>query len=147
MGRKSGWLHVALYLKQCASCLMTAYGGYYSIPSIIPVPVSLTRSGYPRIIPSFHRFMIYVKDDKADLLVKVYMSFFSLSKFIELAKKVARGTFKSIVSPWDNPGDVVEQVGAIKENMKALLCRYIPCVRVSILPRTAQRQRRRSYLQ
>ena len=119
MGRKSGWLHVALYLKQCASCLMTAYGGEYS-PALLPVPVSLTRSGYPRIIPSFHRRMIYVKDDKADIVVKLYVSFFSLSKCIELAKKVNASTFKSIISPWDNPEEVRSFMGDMKMLLKPL---------------------------
>lgn len=74
--RKSGALFVALYLKQCASSLQKAYGGTKSPPDLLPFPVSLTRSGYPRIIPRFHRRMIYRRDDKADILVKIYLSFF-----------------------------------------------------------------------
>ena len=62
-------------------------------------PVSLTRSGYPRIIPSFHRHMIRRKDEKADRLVKLYLSIFSLSRIITLAKPVGKHTFSSIVSP------------------------------------------------
>ena len=34
-------------------CLQKAYAGDYSSPSLLPVPVSLTKTGYPRIIPSF----------------------------------------------------------------------------------------------
>lgn len=61
LGRKSGYLHLALYLKQCNTCLMTAYGGVNRPNGSLSVPVSLTRSGYPKIIPSFHRKMILQK--------------------------------------------------------------------------------------
>lgn len=50
LGKRWGWLFLALYLKQCASCLMTAYGGDKKAPDFLPVSVSLTRSGYPRIV-------------------------------------------------------------------------------------------------
>ena len=78
LGRKSRYLylHLALYLKQCTTCLMTAYGGVNRPNGSLSVPVSLTRSGYPRIFPSF---MILRKDDSADVLVRLYCSFFSLS--------------------------------------------------------------------
>lgn len=65
LGRKSGWLFCALYLKQAASSLMMAYGGDKFIHPENAVPVSLTRSGLPRIIPSHHRRMILRKDEKA----------------------------------------------------------------------------------
>ena len=126
LGRKSGWLHVALYFKQCASSLMTAYGGVKTPPQLLPVPVSLTRSGYP--IPSFHRIMMYVKDSHADLLVKLYLSFFSLSKRILLAKKIKTDTFKSIICSWDNPDEVVSWVGHTKMSLKPLIQRYMPLI-------------------
>lgn len=49
--RKSGFLFTALYLNVLCHCskLMPRKTG------LLPFPVSLTRSGYPRIIPSFHR--------------------------------------------------------------------------------------------
>lgn len=62
----------ALYLKQAASSLMMAYGGDEFVHPDNAVPVYLTRSGYPRIIPSHHRRMILKKDEKADMLVKFY---------------------------------------------------------------------------
>lgn len=40
--------------------------------------VSLTLKGYPRIIPPFIRQKTYRKDEIADLLVKCWLSFFSL---------------------------------------------------------------------
>lgn len=53
--RKSGFLFTSLYLKQCSSSLQMAYGGIPKPPELLPVPVSLNRSGYPCIIPRFHR--------------------------------------------------------------------------------------------
>ncbi|QHN82240.1 uncharacterized protein DS421_20g694050 [Arachis hypogaea] len=55
-------------LFQAASSLMMAYGGDEFVHPDNAVPVSLTRSGYPRIIPSHHRRMILKKDEKADML-------------------------------------------------------------------------------
>ncbi|QCD93688.1 hypothetical protein DEO72_LG5g1764 [Vigna unguiculata] len=50
--RKSGFLFTALYLNVLCHCnkLMPQKTGL-----LLPFPVSLTRLGYPRIIPSFHR--------------------------------------------------------------------------------------------
>jgi len=45
--RKSGTLFTALYLKQCAVSLQQAYAGSESPKTLLPFPVSLTRSGYP----------------------------------------------------------------------------------------------------
>lgn len=100
--RKSGMLFTALYLKQCSSSLQRAYGGNPHVSGLLPFPVSLTRSGYPTIIPAFHRLMIYKKDEKADLLVRMYLSFFTLSYVIELSKKVSKSTFESIITPVEN---------------------------------------------
>lgn len=104
LGRKSGWLHVALYLnlKLCAASLQKAYAGDKVKPELLPVPVSLTRSGYPRIIPLNHRRLILRKDDRADIFVQLYLSFFSLSKIIVLAKRVRKSTLTSIIRPVDD---------------------------------------------
>jgi len=56
--RKSVFLLKALYLKQCAFALQKAYAGDPATRRL-PFPGSLTRSGYPTIIPSFHRRMRY----------------------------------------------------------------------------------------
>lgn len=68
LGKRSGWLFASLYLKQCASSLQKAYGGNH-VPEQLPVPISLTRSGYPTIIPSFVRHEMRRHDDRADKLV------------------------------------------------------------------------------
>ena len=50
LNRKSGPLFTALYLKQCSLSLQQAYAGVRNKNSLLPVPVSLSGSGYPRII-------------------------------------------------------------------------------------------------
>ncbi|KAI5383620.1 hypothetical protein KIW84_070845 [Lathyrus oleraceus] len=56
LGRRSGWLYVALYCKQASTCFM-----HYSSSTHpkrlteLSVPISLTRMGLSRIIPPFHR--------------------------------------------------------------------------------------------
>lgn len=88
--RGSGLLFTALYLKQAASSLQVAYGGIKRPHDLLPVPVSLTRSGYPTIIPAFHRKMMRKHDDKADMLVRLYLSFFTINRILKLAKKEER---------------------------------------------------------
>lgn len=85
---KSGPLFTALYLKQCSSSLQMAYGGDKRPPERLAVPVSLSRSGFPRIIPSFVRHKMYKRDDTADILVKCWLSLFSLARIILVAKRV-----------------------------------------------------------
>lgn len=80
LNNKSGPLFTALYLKQASVCLQQAYAGVKQPHSLLPVPVSLLRAGYPKIIPKFHRRMMMVKDDKADMLVRIYLSYFSLCR-------------------------------------------------------------------
>nr|YP_009382231.1 hypothetical protein AEK19_MT1805 [Utricularia reniformis]ART31976.1 hypothetical protein AEK19_MT1805 [Utricularia reniformis] len=55
-----------------SAALQKAYGGDHFHPKF---PISA-----PTIIPSFHRKMIYVGDERADLLVQFYMSLFSLTQ-------------------------------------------------------------------
>lgn len=75
LGRRSGWLYVALYCKQASTCFM-----HYSSSTHpkrlteLSVPISLTRTGLPRIIPPFHRKVIRRRDDRADIVVKLYLS-------------------------------------------------------------------------
>jgi hypothetical protein len=59
------------------------------------------------------------------MLVRCYLSFFSLSKVICLAKRVDKATFASIVTPYDTDS-VLPVVNEIKSNMKSLITRYVP---------------------
>lgn len=124
-----GMLTVALYLKQCSSSLMIAYGGDHRPHGLLPHPVSLTRRGMPRIIPAFHRHMIRAHDSKADLLVKWYLSLFSLYRIILLATRVRKSTFSSLVTPVDNISRTVGLVGSMKDHVPMLFARYVPRLR------------------
>nr|CAD1835941.1 unnamed protein product [Ananas comosus var. bracteatus] len=53
-------------------------------------PVSLTRRGFPRIIPRFHRRMIYRRDDKADMLVQIYFSFLKVEIQDNMKSRILR---------------------------------------------------------
>lgn len=52
--------------------------------------ISLTRRGYPRIIPRHHRLIILRHDDRANLLVKLYLSLFSFYSIIEIGKRISK---------------------------------------------------------
>lgn len=127
MNRRSGALFTALYLKQCTVTLQQAYGGItpYDIHTKPSVPVSLTRSGYPRIIPSFHRQQIYKRDDKADMLVKLYLSFFSLSRAIKLAKRISPSLFASITDPMSDVQKFAEVRDWLRGLIRKLANRYL----------------------
>lgn len=125
--KKSGLLFTALYLKQCGLSLAKAYAGDY-VPSLLPVPVSLTRSGYPRIIPAYHRRKIIRRDDEADQLVQLYLSWFSLAKVIQLAKPVSKSTFSSIVAEPKDLGTILEVCDQVKTRSRTLIRKYIPWV-------------------
>ena len=124
--KKSGLLFCALYLKQCTSSLMIAYGCSHKSPDLLPVPVSLTRKGYPRIIPRHHRYLIYKQDDRADEMVQFYLSLFSIYRIIELGKRISRSTFSSITDPIKDIDAVYGFVTEVKASFKTLLKRYVP---------------------
>lgn len=128
MSRKSGWLHVSIYCKYASAALQTAYVGEVRLHQ--PFPISLNRSGYPRIIPPYHRKVIAVGDDRADDIVKMYMSFFSLTKAIPLAKRVSKDTFSSIVTPLTDSEEesVNNMANVVKQLLPQLVERYIPWV-------------------
>lgn len=121
LGKRSGWLFLALYLKQCRVILQRYVAGDKPPTSLAPA-VSLTRSGLPRIIPSFHRKKIREGDHS---IVQLYLTLFSTSKIIELSKRVSKETLASVTDPSDPP---VEFVGTIRRKMRVILHRYIPTI-------------------
>lgn len=133
MGRKSGWLHVSLTLKHCNTALMTYYGGETSY--ISPYPISLSRSGIPRMIPSFDRIIIRRRNEDSDKLVKWYLSFFSVCGMIPLAVKVTKSTFQTITEPLsvDVEQSLSEFEKKFSEDLPRLFDRYtrrvwrLPC--------------------
>lgn len=68
--RKSGYLFTALYFFQCGVSLQRFYAGCYDPKASISVPVSLTRSGIPRVIPAVLRSHLRRRDSHGDMLVK-----------------------------------------------------------------------------
>lgn len=118
--QKSGFLFLSLYLKQCRVAVQKVCAGD-SVFSPSPA-ISLTRSGVPRIIPSFHRKRIKEKDP---VIVQMYLSFFSISKVIALAKRVDGSLFDSISSP-----PIAEPIEKMTNKLflyiKPLLRRYVP---------------------
>lgn len=127
LGRSSGWLFVALYLKQCATSLRT----YRAIdnpkaPASLSVPVSFTFSGLPRIIPSFHRREIRRGSPKGDRLIPFYLSVFTFSKCILLSKRVTWSTNK-FVHRWRTKTQ--HEVGRVIENLILNPGREIPEIR------------------
>lgn len=118
----------ALYLKQCSSALMQAYGGKKRNHSLLPCMVSLTRSGFPRIIPAFHRRKMKVGDEEADRLVQTYLSFFAMYRLVEMARPVSKETFKTIVSPVADLDRVRAFCSDVKCNLPQLWKRYTPWI-------------------
>lgn len=103
-------------------------GSQYPVPNDLSVPVSLTGSGLPRIIPAFHRRMILRRDHVSDRLVQFYLSLFSINRIIPTTKKVTKSTFKSIVSPPRDPDSISEVVSELKCVLRSLTDRYLPRV-------------------
>ena len=132
--RKSGFLYTALYLKQCGVCLQRYYAGCYTKGSPLSVPVSLSRSGIPRVIPPVLRKVLSRRDSHADMLVRLYLSWFGLSKLIAVAPRVRKSTFSSIVTPNPDIGSVSEVLGMIKDSFSTLQPLYLPDI--STIPLT-----------
>jgi len=96
----------------------------------LPVPISLTRSGIPRIV----RRDIMRRDSRANSLVQLsYLSFFSLSKLIPLAKPVTRSTFESMVTPVPDLSRVISFVSNKYSSKDTDFVRSIGMHRLSLL--------------
>uniref|UniRef100_A0A2N9GHK6 Uncharacterized protein n=1 Tax=Fagus sylvatica TaxID=28930 RepID=A0A2N9GHK6_FAGSY len=87
MVKRASWLKTALYVKCCSVSLMHAYGGCWDRHESLPHPISLARLERPRVIRNFHRRLIRRHDVRADGLVKMYLSMFSVSKLILVPKQ------------------------------------------------------------
>lgn len=96
MVKRASWLKTALYVKCCSVSLMRAYGGCWDRHESLPHPISLARLERPRVIPNFQRRLIRRHDARADRLVKMYLSMFSVSKLV-LVPKQSNYQFSSIV--------------------------------------------------
>jgi len=123
--RSSGLLFTALYLKQCKVALMRYYSGNAIKSEAQPVMVSLTRSGCPRIIPSLHRHHIRLGQERGDRLVKLYLSWFTLSVLIELCKKFSSKTLQSITEVHRDELNFQDVHGMIKEYIPKFKTMYL----------------------
>lgn len=121
IAKRSGLLFLSLYLKQVRVVLQKFVAGDLP-PSVLSPAVSLTRGGIPRKIPSFHRKRIKEGDHR---LLKFYLFLLSVSKIIELAPAVSKGTFTSVVSPSDLDR-VLSMTSKMRSSIRPLLTRYIP---------------------
>lgn len=124
--RKSGLLFVALYLKTCAVSLQKFYGESTYSHGLLSPKVSLTRCGLPTIIPSFHRKVIRRRDSRADICVKVYLSWFTLARIVLLAPKVSKETFKSLNDSSPDIEKAVDFIHGLHHKIRAVISRYIP---------------------
>lgn len=119
--KKAGWLATALYLT-ASVCLMRYYASSFDRHEPLPYPIPLTRSGLPRCIPAFHRRLIMARDERADKLVKGYLSFFTLSKLI-LVRKKENFQFETIVEDSHDSFDIL--LRDVQDKVVSLCKRYV----------------------
>lgn len=125
--RGSGLLFVALYFKQCGVALQRYYGGHpIQRGESFPVSISLTRAGLPTRIPSVHRKVIRLGGERADRMVKLYLSWFSVCRILQLAKPISKATLKSIVYRGPETESFRELLGVIRTQGKRIILKYLP---------------------
>lgn len=128
MARKSGFLFVSLYMKQCGVSLQRYYAGSYSKGEQLSVPIALTRSGIPIIIPSHVRKVMRRCDDRADRWVRIYLSWFGVARLILLVKRVSSSTFESITTPTRDIDSVEEVLTMLRKHGMKRISTYLPSV-------------------
>ncbi|KAK8499180.1 hypothetical protein V6N12_076030 [Hibiscus sabdariffa] len=69
--------------------------------------------------------LYYKRDDKADMLVKLYLSFFSLSRAIKLAKRISPSLFASITDPMSDVQKFAEVRDWLRGLIRKLANRYL----------------------
>lgn len=126
LNKKSGLLFTAMYCKQCAVVLQRYYSGCWTRSDSLSVSISLTRTGLPRIIPTHIRKLIRNRDERADTWVRIYLSWFGISRLIALAPKVSKATFKSIVSPTSDMDSLKEVLSEMIHFYNILQPKYLP---------------------
>jgi len=67
--------------------------------------------------------MVLQKDDRADVLVHLYCSFFSL---VVLVKHAYKKLFESIISPIKDMDRVCGRVSQVKCDLVKIMDRYLP---------------------
>lgn len=128
MVRRSGLLFTALYLKQCSTALMKYYasGRRCMDKNWSGTYVSLSRAGIPTITPYHHRHIIQNGGERADRLVRLYLSLFSICRVVKLAKPISKATFSTITDLVKDMQLVIEVMSEIKEKFSCIWPRYLP---------------------
>lgn len=62
-------------MKTSAVCLQRFDSGEFDRHQPLPYPISLTRTGLPRCIPTFHRRVIASRSDRSDKVVRIVFLF------------------------------------------------------------------------
>ncbi|KAG5576448.1 hypothetical protein H5410_056582, partial [Solanum commersonii] len=87
--------------KECTVSLQRYYARCYSKNDTMSIPVSLTRYGIPKIIPTVLKKHVRAKPDHGDYLIAV-------------VPKVKKATFQSITTPHSDIDSVREVLGEMK---------------------------------
>lgn len=133
LSRKSGLLYTALHLKQCSVALQRYYGGNPIINEAMTVRIALTRTGLPCIIPRHLRKIIRLRNERSDQLVKLYLSWFTLAKIIQLAKRISSATWKSLITADYDENSFRQVFTDIKGITPLIKSVYLPDVRALVL--------------
>lgn len=77
------------------------------------------------MIPVHYRHIIVCRDDRADRLVRLSFSLFSLCPIVKLAKPIRKARFSSMTDPIKDIGLVKEVMSEVKERFASIWPRYI----------------------
>lgn len=99
--RKSGWLYTSIDFQAFGHALQVSYGGDFDKHLRYATWISLSRSGIPTCIPVHHRRVISGKGSRGDVLVRFYLSLFSISKLVLLVPKRAKCNYSSIIKDFE----------------------------------------------
>ncbi|ASL68498.1 RNA-dependent RNA polymerase [Ocimum basilicum RNA virus 2] len=123
--RKNGALFTAKYLKQCSHAVLVYVGSQGELLTNLSVPVSLTRKGLPRIIPSMFRKRIMQGDREVLRLVLTVLSLYRLMKVGP--KGWRRIAHKTIHIPSYRPSEeTMEWSKKLLTSGASMLAAYVP---------------------
>jgi len=123
--KKAGPLFLARYLKACLGCLMWYVAGRQGPRPKLAVPVSLTKTGLPRIIPSGLRREIRERNYR---VIRLIVSVFSIYRLIKVpARKAASRYGENVYHKGWNPSEATLEVSrSLATHFWAVLRRRAP---------------------
>jgi len=101
--KSQGLRGLQLYLKACSALFQNAVAGRKLHGRDFGVAVSVTRTGFPRVIPLEHRR--YIRQGRKTY-ARLWMTFFGLYRVIEIKAKV---NVDALVAPWDGCPNVKQE--------------------------------------